>query len=184
VTTSADLLTLAVAALVGDDPNAPPTAAGANVFSPGDWPTWDRNFPAILARIVNEDKTSIGRGTIEFTVISTLQLSCRVEAPADVDDGGAVAAEAALWALQRQVEIAIINSYPLTSLLQQFPFVRTQMAFSSEGEKHLAALQMEIGLEFYQGPEIFAPIEADDIDDAEITTTNFPGAGLSLDLNP
>ena len=178
MTTSEDLLDAVAAAIV-----AAGTDAQLRVYTPGDWPTWDSQYPAIKLRMLRETKTAIGRGEISFTVVTTIRILGQVSEPASADDGGAAAAEVALWRLKRQAEVAIINSYPLTSLLQQFPSVDAQLAFSSEGEKHLAGIQVDLALEFYQGPEDFAPIVTTDVDAVTVTATAYPPAGLDLALN-
>lgn len=99
---------------------------------------------------------------------------------ASVNDGGAAAIEDQLWALSREVEIAVIGSYPLQFVVQEWAAVRSTLAFSSEGEKHLAGIQIEIDLVTFQGPDQFAQIEADDIDDAEVTASNYSPTGATI----
>lgn len=177
MTTSSELLCLAARELKA----LGATAAGQRVYTPGDWPTWDNQYPALKLRVVNEEKISVGRsGPPEFTVTATVRILGQVSAPAAAEDGGAAAAEDQLWRLARQVEVALINSYPLTSKLQQFPFVRTQLAFSSEGETHLGGIQIDLGLEFFQ--DDFAPIDADDLDEINLTAANYPNAGFDAVL--
>ncbi|WP_157218674.1 ATP-binding protein [Flavisphingomonas formosensis] len=178
-TTSDTILDLVKAALKPDA--APyPTDAEGRVYRPGDWVTWDQQYPAIKLRLMSEEKTSLGRADIAFTVVSTVRVIAQVAAFASPDDGGAGDAEEALWRLQRQIEVAVINSYPLTSKLQQFPFVRAVPGFSAEGEKHLAGINIDIGCEFYQGPEDFAPITADDLTEVGVTFPGFPGLGADI----
>lgn len=175
-TTAETLLDLVYAALLEV------TDAGQRVYRPGDWPTWDKQYPALKLRVFSEDKQSVGRGGINFIVTATIRILGQVSAPANEDDGGAEVAEAALRALSRQVEVAVINSYPLTSKLQQFASVRSQFKFTSEAEDHLAGIQIDLGLEYYQGWEDFAPIAADAVNDVEVTASNYPPAGLSIAL--
>lgn len=153
MTTSADLRTLAAAALKGA------TDAGQNVFSALDWPTWNGSYPILYLQTPVEDKESLGRnGGPQFTVTATLKVSARVQTPAQANGAGAAAAVAALEALQRQIELALINNPTLMRELQQFPFVRSEMKVSAEGEQNLGELVMDVGMEFYQGPEDFFPI--------------------------
>ena len=60
--------------------------------------------------------------------------------------------------MQRQIKSALINYPPLMARLQQFAFVRSQIQEDGEGALELAELVMDIGMEFYQGPEEFYPI--------------------------
>ena len=173
MTTSADLLDAVAAALL-----AAGTDAGLRVYTPGDWPAWDNQYPAIKLRVARETKTSNGRGEISFTVVTTIRILGQVSTPASIDDGGAAAAEVALWALKQQIEVAVINSHALTVLVQQFPSVDAQLAFNAEGETHLAGIQIDLGVEFYQGPEDFAPIVAPEIHEATLDASNYRPHGL------
>ena len=169
MTTSFDLLGLTQTALLGH------TDAGGRAFTPGDWPTQPDQYPLLKLRVIAEDRQSLGRGgPPQFLVTTTVRILGEVSAPAAVDDAGATVAEAALWQLKRQVEVAVINSYPLTILIQQFPFIRSQLNFNSEGATHLAGIQIDVGLEFVQGPEDFAPIQAPAIAEVDITVPTYP----------
>jgi hypothetical protein len=179
MSTSEELAALVYSALTTADDT---TDAGANVYKPGDWPTQADQYPRLKLRVTRESKQSLGRGgPPEFTVITTLRIIGEVSEPADVNDAGATAAEAALWRLSRQVEIAVIGSYPLTAELQQFATVDSQLAYNSDAETHLAGIQIDIGLEHYQGPEMFAPVIADDVTDVEVTLSTYPPHSLSVD---
>lgn len=169
--TEAELLDLAHSALLDA------TDAGARVFRPGDWPAQDVALPALKLRMPMIDKVSQGRASIGFTATASLRIIGQVTAPADEDEPGDGAAEAALMALARQVEVAVINSQPLTAALQQFPFIRTRLDYAAAGEKHVAVFNMDIGLEYYQGPDDFAPIATDDIEEAEVTIPDPPAGG-------
>jgi hypothetical protein len=180
ITTSQDLLTLSIAALTVTNAT---TTAQARVFAPGDWPTQPDQYPILKLRLTAEDRQSLGRGGApEFTTTTTIRIMGEVSEPASVDNGGASLAEASLWQLKRQVEVAIINSYPLTSLLQHFPSIRSQLAYNSDGPTHLAGIQIDIQMEFYEGPESFAPVDATDLDEISLTATNYPPAGFAADL--
>ncbi|HEV2365401.1 MAG TPA: hypothetical protein VGS12_14525 [Caulobacteraceae bacterium] len=176
-TTTSQLLDLVVGEL-----QAANTAAGARVFKPGDWATSQANYPVLLVRATAEDKESLGNADVQFKVTATIQVVGRVSAPALAADAGAANADEALWALARQVEVAVINAYDLTILLQQFPFVRTKVGFSAEGEQHQAEFVMEIGLEFYQGPEDFCPPALTPITEIDVELTTFPPAGERIAL--
>lgn len=163
MTASADLRKLCQNALTGV------TAAKSNVFSPLDRPTWEGNYPVIFLQTPAEDKESLGRnGAPQFTVTTTMRVIARVTAKQAVNDAGAAAAELALEQLQQQIEMALINYPPLMSLLQQFAWVRVQKQVSGDGALHIGELVMEIGMEFYQGPEDFYPIVGTPIEEVTI----------------
>jgi hypothetical protein len=180
MTTSEDLLGLVVAAVRGPNADAEQpsyaTSAGNAVYSPGDWPTQSGQYPVWKIRVIRELKTSLGRGgPPQFLVVTTVRAMGEVSAPVAVNDAGATAAAAALWQLQRQFEVAVINSYPLTGQVQQFPTIDSQLSYNSDAETHLAGIQIDLGLEFVQGVDDFAPIEADDLLLVDANVTTFPG---------
>ncbi len=151
-TTADDLVALMVVALTGS------TAAANNVFAPRDWPAQLGVMPILKVQSPTERKESLGRsGAQQFNVIATVRVIGNVTALASSGDAGAAAAMAALRVLQRQIEVAIINSYDLTLRIQQIAFVEIQNRITSEGKQHVGELIMDFGLEFYQGPEDFAP---------------------------
>lgn len=155
MTSAASLRTLAVAALTGA------TAAGNNVFSILDWPTWNGSYPVVYLQTPQEEKESIGRqGAPQFTVTATLRISARVQTPAQANGAGAAAALVALENLQQQIEVALINNPTLMGQLQQFPFIRAEKKVDGEGAQNLGELVLDIGMEFYQGPEDFFPTSA------------------------
>ena len=144
------------------------TIAGNNVFSVLDWSTWSGSYPLIFLQTPTEEKESLGRqGAPQFTVTSTLRIDARVTAPAQVNGAGAAAALAQLEVFQQQIEIALINYPPLMQLIQCVPFVRVKMDVNAEGAQNLGEMVMDMGLEFYQGPEDFYPIHTDPL--TEIT---------------
>lgn len=166
--TTIDLLMgLVQTALVGA------TDAGSRVFVPDDWPTWSGEYPLLLVQCAHERKESIGRGSApEFTTTGTLRITARASAPAQAGDAGAAVVEAAAWRLKRQIEIAVINATPVMSLIQQYPFVESQIKVSAEGETHVGEMTMALGLEWYEGAEAFA----------QPVTTQFTGLNISVDL--
>jgi len=169
MTTSADLRLLAAAALKGA------TDAGQNVFTAMDWPTWSGSYPLLYLHTPAEDKESLGRqGGPQFTVTLTLQVSGRVQVENLEDQSGVAEATVKLEALQRQIEIALINNPALMGQLQQFPFVRTEMKTDGTGDQNLGEIVMNIGLEFYQGPEDFYPIPIVPLEQitVDVDTTN------------
>lgn len=180
MTTTAQLRPLVVAALSGA------TAAGTNVFSPLDWSTWSEDYPVIFVTTPDEDAESLGRnGAPQFTVTATLRVAARVEAISVANDQGAAVAYAALETLRDQIKTAVINYTPLMQLLQQFPFYRTRMRVGAEGEQHLAEVVVDIGLEFYQGPEDFYPIPTVPLEGMDITFQEPDGTtepGLTINL--
>jgi hypothetical protein len=187
MTTSLDVLDLCYAAVLGPGiVTAPPayaTMAQGRVYKPGDWPSQDGLYPLVKMRLVGEDRVPIGRsGPAEFTTTATIRITGEVSAPAQIDDGGATVAETLLWQLKRQIEVAIVNSYPLTSAIQQISSMRSQLAFNSEAATHLAGVQIDLALEFYEGPESFAPVVADTLDQVSLAATRFPPVGFGTDF--
>lgn len=154
MTSRADLRDTAVQALMGA------TDVGARVFSPLDWDTWDGGYPVLIVRAPREEKESLGRGQPQFTVTATIQITGRIQVAANRADVQDLAAEQALERLETQVLAAVINYPPLMAMLQQFAFVRTRTGFSADGEQHLAEVIIEVGMEFYQGPEDFYRVAA------------------------
>lgn len=153
MTQTAQLRAAAQTALTGT------TAAGTNVFSPLDRPTWAGNYPVIFLSTPEEQKESLGRqGAPQFTVTATLQVIARVAMNQTQKDAGAAAAMVELEKLQNQIEVALINNPALMDLMQQFSFVRVTKDVNGDGESNLGELKMDFGLEFYQGPEDFFPI--------------------------
>jgi hypothetical protein len=78
--------------------------------------------------------------------------------------------------------VAVINSYPLERMIQQFPSIRSQLVFDSSGAMHLAAIQITLQLEFFEDAESFAPIETSDLEEADIQLTTFPPFGATNNL--
>ncbi|HZR87891.1 MAG TPA: hypothetical protein VFB02_13865 [Bradyrhizobium sp.] len=183
LTTTAILVDLTVQALLAAD-----TDAGERIYTPGDWPTKTGTFPVLLVQGIREQKESIGRGTIEFTVVSTIRITARTSAPGAPDDQGGEDAEEKLWRLQRQIECAVINAdwrIGSAQRLSQYPSVRSQLAMNSEGQVQVGELLMEIEMEYYQGPEAFYPVPTAPLD--EITAqvvmpdhTTRPGFDISF----
>lgn len=189
MTTSGDLLDLVYTALLGPVATASPpvyaTDAEGRILRPSDWPTQAGQYPTLKLRVPRETKQSLGRGgPPQFTVVTTIRILGEVSEPASVGDGGALAAEAALWRLQRQVEVAVINSYPLEAQIQQVASVDSRLSYNSDAETHLAGIQIDVALEYYQGPEDFAPIDADDLTELRTALTDHPPAGFTADLQP
>jgi hypothetical protein len=87
----------------------------------------------------------------------------RVTSTASAGDAGGKAAQDALALLQRQIEVAVINDYDLTKVIQQLAMVDSVTKVSADGRQHIGELTMDFSLEFYQGTEDFAPIAADPI---------------------
>lgn len=179
MTTSQDLLALVYGALTATDAT---TDAGARVYQPGDWPTQQDQYPIIKLRLASENRTSAGRNTILFTTVTTVQIIGEVSCPAEAGNAGAAAAEAALWALKRQIEIAIVNSYPLTGEIQQFPSINTTLAFDASGSTHVASILVALSMEFPEGAENFAPIASHDLTKAHADVTTYPGVGADISL--
>lgn len=177
MTSSLDLLDAVHAALTGT------TDAGALVFRPGDWPSQPNTLPQLKLRILSESRQSIARsGAPEFITTTTIRIVGEVQARATEDDLGATEAEGLLWSLKRQVEVAIVNSYPLTGLIQQIASMQSQIAFNAEGAVHLAGVQIDLALEFYEGPESFAPVASSDLTQIHLVATAYPPAATDVPL--
>jgi hypothetical protein len=180
MTTTAELRALGVSALAGA------TNAGNNVFSPLDLPTWSGDYPILFVTTPDEDAESLGRnGAPQFTVTATLRVVARIEQMSLPNDMGAAAAYAALETLRDQIKVAVINYTPLMQQLQQFPYYRTRMDVKAEGEQHLGEVVIDIGLEFYQGPEDFYPIPVVPLKGVDITVEEPDGTtepGLTINL--
>lgn len=175
LTTSLDLLQTVYDTIVAAN-----TASGNRVYKPGDWPTQPDQYPITKLRLVSEDRQSLGRGgPPQFATVATIRIVSEVSAPAQLDDLGASDAEAALWSLKRQVEVAIVNSYPLEAMIEQIASMRSQLAFNSDSATHLAGIQTDVALEFYEGPESFAPATSDDLDEVDVTTSG-PAAAINI----
>ena len=159
------------------------TIAGAKVYLPRDWPIQLNDFPVLLLQMTQEDKESLGRqGAQQFTTTLTVRITGHVAAKAAAADGGAGVAEAALWALKRQIELAVICFTPIERQIQQIAFVRSSVGIDSSGAQHVGQLRVEMGLEFYEGPENFYPPEVDDLDELRLTAPAFPDAGFIDEL--
>ena len=154
MTTTSDLRLLSAEGLKSK------TIAGNNVFLAKTWATWDGSYPILYLHSPSEDMQSLGdAGAPQFTVTATIRVSARVEVRNLPKNGGAAAALVELEVIQQQIKMALINFPPLMKRLQQYPFVRSEIRESGEGDSELAELVMDIGMEFYQGPEDFYPLE-------------------------
>jgi hypothetical protein len=162
MTTSVDLMQLAITALKGA------TAAGSNVFSPRDWPTWDGTYPVVLVSAPDEVGESLGRNAPQFTVTTTVRIEARMQTTPMDSDAAASTLMAGLQAMRDEVKRAVINSYDLTKITQQYPFFRSRITTDPSGDQHLGQMVMELGMEFYQGPEDFFPITPVAIDEIGI----------------
>jgi len=183
MTTSAMLRQIAVDALLGK------TDAGNKVFSPRDIATWDGEYPMLVVTAPDEDGESTGRhGAPTFTVITTLHVHARVQRPAGRDDVGAVQAQSDLELLREQIKAALINFTPLMRLLQHYPFFRSQIqvgASDGDTDKHLGSLQLQLGMEYIQGPGDFynppaTPLEG--VDTRVPSAEGSPQLGTDIDL--
>lgn len=180
MTTTADLRELTVQALQNK------TGAATNIYSPRTWSTWSGDYPVILVRAPEEEGQSFGRnGPPAFTVTSAIHVAARIHVPGAESDGGAVTAEALLEQYREQIKAAVINYPPIMSLLQQYPFFRSSIAISDEGERPIGEVTVAIGMEFVQGPEDFypvpvVPLQGVDVQITEPNGTPIPGATIDL----
>jgi hypothetical protein len=176
---SSDLLQLVYNQLIGPDGGPAPTSAEDRVRLPGDLPTQSDDYPLWKLKIESEVKQSIGRGSVGFTTIATIRLVGEVSAPADRDDPLTSSVEAKLQLLKREGEVAIINSYPLFSYIQQLVSVQTQFAYTLK-DKHLAGIQSDYAFEFYEDGSEFAPTPSNALTEIIGPDTNHPGVGLHI----
>ena len=186
MTTSLDLLDLVYAALLGPDAQSDPaafaTSAADRVKRPGDLPTQGDQYPLFKLRIVAENRRSLGKGEVQFQTSTTIRVVGEVSAPAAIGDVAASTAEPQLWALKRQAEVAIINSYPLFRIVEQLASMNTQFAFTGDQATHLAGIQSDYTFEFYEGQEDFADIEAESLEQIHGEDINHPPVGFTTDL--
>lgn len=145
------------------------TMAGERVYSPRDWPTSSTDYPVLLVQTPYDEKHSMGRNVPQFTTITTIRISGRVEAFDGDELDGAIRAEADLETLREQIDRAIVNSYELTKNTQQLKNIRSALEVSADGEGHTGQITYEIDAEYFQGPDDFYPITPTPIDEMKIT---------------
>ncbi len=177
---SATIRTLAVTAL-----KTAATDAGDRVYSPRDWPTNSPDYPVLLVQTPFEQKHSMGRNAPQFTTVTTVRITGRVEAFDSDTNNGAMLAEDALETLRLQVEQGVINSYELSRQTQQYKEVRSTIDVDSSGESHIGQLLYEIDVEYYQDPDDFFPVatttlEGIDLRIKEPDGTTVPGFNADL----
>lgn len=160
MTTTSDIETLLVAALVDK------TAAQHRVFSPRDIPTKPSGMPVLLVQTPKERKeNAAGRnGPASFNTTALFRVAGQINGPASAGDAGALAIEAALGVLQRQIEVAVINDESLRSAIMQYVSVDIDTTVRRDGEYHIGEVAMIFALEFYQQSEDFAPQVYQDLD--------------------
>lgn len=113
----------------------------------------------LLVQTPFDHKHSMGRNAPQFTSVTTVRITGRVEAfDTETSNAGAMLAEAAAEELREQVGRAVINSYELTRQTQQYKEVRSTIDVDSSGDSHIGQLLYELDIEYYQGPEDFYPI--------------------------
>ncbi len=145
------------------------TLAGDRVYSPRDWPTTSQDYPVLLVQTPYDEKQSMGRNVPQFTSMTTVRISGRVEAFDGETLNGVALAEATLETLREQIDRAVINNYELTRQIQQFKSLRSAIEVSAEGEGHTGQLTYEIDVEYFQGPDDFCPVIPTPIDEMAIT---------------
>lgn len=163
MTTTADLRRLTMEALVGA------TEAGDRVFAARSWPIAKGDYPLLYLHSPAEDMESLGRnGAPQFTVTAVIRVSARIQLKNLPRNAAAAQSIDELEVMQRQIKSALINYSPLMARLQQFAFVRSEIQEDGEGALELAELVMDIGMEFYQGPEEFYPTRVDPLQQTHI----------------
>lgn len=178
---SAIIRKLTVAAL-----KAGGTDAGDRVYTPRDWPTNSDDYPALLVQTPFDHKHSMGRNAPQFTSVTTVRITGRVEAFDTETASGALLAEEALERLREQVERAVINSYELTRQTQQYREIRSTIDVDAGGEGHIGQLLYEIDVEYFQGPDDFFPVESTPLEGIDLRIKEPDGAtqpGFNADLS-
>ena len=179
MTDSAELRDIMVAALKGA------TDAGDSVFPMLDWATWSGSYPVVYFEPFKDGKESLGRQSgQQFTVTGTFPLLVRIERPAKANNQGTIDTQRALEIIQRQIERTLVNYPPLQQLIQHMPLINTEIEVSGEGAKNLGELRMDIGLEYYQGPEDFYPVPSEPLErmTVDVDTANvFDATGTYID---
>ena len=174
MTTTTQTLVDAVVALLSTPTGSPavyPTLAGPRVYAPRDWPTWDGlTYPVILVRPQRESKESLGRNQPQFNTTSTVRISARTDATGAADDASAGVVETALWLMQRQIEVCLVNATADTLPIEQFARVETDINLNADGEKQAGELLMDFDLEFYQGADDFYPVTGPALEELAVAT--------------
>lgn len=158
MTSSDEILDLMHAALTAEGA----TDAGGRVARPGDLPTQLGQYPIHKLRLIGESRQSLGRGGVQFVTTATVRVVTEMSEPAPFEPGVLSPAEAALWTIKKQVERAIINSYPLFRVIQQLASINSQLAFTAQAT-HLAGIQSDFAFEFYEGADSFARLPLNDL---------------------
>ncbi|WP_174296534.1 hypothetical protein [Sphingomonas bacterium] len=133
--------------------------AKGRVFRPGKLPTQQDAYPQIKVQLAGESRQSLGRGSVQFTTTATIRVTAEVSAPVKAADPQSSEVELQLWAMKRQIELAVIGSYPLFREIQQLASVQAQLAYDAQATM-LGGVQIDLAFEFYEGPEDFAPLDA------------------------
>lgn len=161
------------------------TDVGESVYSPRDWSTRSEDYPCLLVQTPFDEKHSMGRNVPQFTSVATIRITGRVEAFDSETEDGAIAAEVALENLREQVERAVINSYALGLVVQQYRQIRSAIQVDAGGLGHIGQLTYEIDAEYFQGPEDFYPVEGVPLQGVDLTIQQpdgTPQPGFSADL--
>lgn len=162
--TTAELLTLVVAALTGA------TNVGDRVYTARTWNTFPKEYPLIYLKPPKESKESLGRqGAAQFNTTATFTIEARHKVPSQPDGLSAAVLQDALATLGEQIQVAVVNNPSLRKNIQQVAFIETDMQLSDEGAQEQGEMQVSIGLEFYQGVEDFFISPFTEIDSVSIT---------------
>lgn len=165
IVTAAIVADLVVAALDGA------TVAGSNIYSPRTWPSKPSDTAQIFVQTpgeVKENKAS-RTGAAEFYVTATIRVIGRLTSILSADQDAAVnVMEGALALLQRQIEIAVINNDAIQRATQKIVTVTVTTVTKTDGAGVEGQLALDFVYEFYQGPEAFAPVASDPIDEFAI----------------
>lgn len=179
--TGDELFKLVHQQLLTGNQGRPATSAEDRIETPGVMPTQSDDYPILKLRMIGEFKQSQGRGSVGFLTIVTIRVNGEVSAPADINDPLTSDIEQRLWDLKREIERALINSYPLFFHIQRLVSVQTQLAFTAQAT-HLAGIQSDFAFEIYETDEDFAELPLDVLTGIDATSPAYPGIRLSSDL--
>ncbi|HWF01555.1 MAG TPA: hypothetical protein VG248_17265 [Caulobacteraceae bacterium] len=130
------------------------TPAGPRVFTPGDLPTWDGEYPVIRVYSPRERRTSKGKGgSALYDVIATIRIVLTVQAPPDATTWGQMEVEGLLEPIEQQLLQLLVNNPELRTRTSQFSEIDSQAVFSADGLENLGELQLDIDMDFDAGPE-------------------------------
>ncbi|MCU4119302.1 hypothetical protein [Variovorax sp. N23] len=147
------------------------------VASPGDWPTPPEKLPALLVNAPTESKRSLNKGMAAFTTAVSIVIQGQVQSKT------AEGAQDAIEDLVFWVENAILTSYWLTRIIEQFSSVQTEVECKADGSAHLAGFRMTIVAETFESFDATAvPPDESAWPPADPTIAPLTSVGIHLDM--